>query len=234
MMGRRSADEWREHALRVLGGVHGDVDAAGALPNAVRDEGQQTEYGEAVQRGCATIVTTADIGQLIPIPDSATLLRSTPESLRRCEREASELLRHIQRDLQVQLQEAGVSYSVTELDVMQQQSNRPTLFAQRRQLAFQSAPVSVAPPPSAEYWRFAATADQFRLYNERFAQRARVMDQLHDNALQRHAAFDDIEQSLREAQETVAMAQANAALILKDSKQPAKRYQLPTNNDQPS
>lgn len=71
----------------------------------------QSMYGSNADACVATIITTADLAKLIPMPDDALMLRASLTSLQKLERHASELLAHVQREISVQVEDAGVSYA---------------------------------------------------------------------------------------------------------------------------
>ena len=218
-----SQEEWCNHALEQLG-VNPDGKYGQQLKHnlrEVRDMETQSEYGKEKDEAVATVITTADLRGLIPIPDDATLLRSTIESLRRTETQAAELLRHIQRELSLHLEDAGLSYEDSVLDALQQVgsyklgSAHDTSFASRRQLAFQDPTerlkrvamlstmgvTSGAGRPAAQekpYWAFASQCSTVSLYPPEATRRAKQMADLSQSTQRRHECFEEIDKSLRE------------------------------------
>ena len=74
------------------------------------DAGTQSMYGSTVDAAVATVITTADLGALIPFFDDAVMLRATLPSLQRLERRAAALLTHVRQGIEAHVQDAGVSY----------------------------------------------------------------------------------------------------------------------------
>jgi hypothetical protein len=250
---RRDATSWKQYAMEKLHGrdATGSLSLQGGgpeyietstglvdLPADVADAGTQSVYGGTVEKTAATIVTTADIGALIPIPDEALLQRCTLASLKAAEKEATLLLHHVQREISLQLQEAGVSYGTTPLDalehiVQQGEMVQPRAkFPSRRQLEFHSGtlhadvaasairdmsspggPEGDDTSPSDRHWRFVEQQDNLQTYTESFARRAQGMGEIRDAALSRHRLFDDIDRSLKEQAEELRVRQETAAML---------------------
>ena len=95
---------------QATGGSPGGASAA-ARSSYRKDIGMQSMYGSTADACVATVNTTADLAKLIPTPDDAVMLRATLGSLQRLEKHASELLAHVQREISVQVEDAGVSYA---------------------------------------------------------------------------------------------------------------------------
>ena len=106
-MKKRTKGEWQHHINCSMGSV--PLNAVRAT-TATRDVTFQTEFGAAVDKQVATVVSTADLSVLIAHPDDATLMRATPASLKRTEAETISLLEHVQHQIATSLQDAGVTY----------------------------------------------------------------------------------------------------------------------------
>ena len=175
-----------------------------------RDNGGQTEFGVSKDMGVATIVTTADLGSLIPIPDDATLMRSTKESLLRCEEQATELLAYLQRELTLELQDAGVGFGPSLLDRLNhtaaiEHRKLRSDFQPRRQLGYHGGDDPgttnrVHPSDeggvSKEHWSYAAGHHRYSLYPTQAAVSARILGETRSMVEARHALFEDIDHSL--------------------------------------
>ena len=250
--------DWKAYALERL---HADVaqsneDGSTRIPDVyippeAVDSGTQSEYGTQKENAAATIVTTADIVELIPMPEDAALLRAPLSSLRSCEKDATDLLHHIQREIALQLQEAGVSYSSSALDNLEAASQLGekmaprARFAQRRQLEFHTghqdalkATDSVKLAKHQEqldefdeanatgYWRYALQQNELQAYTDTFAKRAGAMEEVRRAAIRRHQLFNDIDKQLKDQQEDLRNRLENARHLRRPEKGQATASQL--------
>lgn len=178
------------------------------------DEAGQTDYGTSKDAAIETIVTTADLSRLIPMPDDATLLQSTKASLLRCEERAAILQAFLQRELTIELQDAGVGFRPSLLDRMNHSAaveNRKLRadFQPRRQLAYQQQGEDMGArsgggeggphvfnETQTERWAFPAGINRYGLYPTDATRSARVLGETRSAVQRRHALFDDVDQSM--------------------------------------
>jgi hypothetical protein len=188
--------------------------APGSIGLSAEDAANQTHFPPRFRdTAVATIVSTADLTRLVPVPDAATLMCSTLPSLRRAEREAAELLAAIQRDLAFQLQEAGVTFDRSAFDDLRSRGRTmddpKSTFAERKQLQFKShkrhvlpdsieATRSLAPHAAgkASYWDYATHHDDLEMYDRETLSRACAMEHTAQEAMLRHRAFEQGNASL--------------------------------------
>lgn len=172
------------------------------LTTSVRDGEGQCEYGYPKDVAVATVVTTADLAALIPMPDDATFLRATKESLLKCEEQVAALQAYLQRELTFELQDAGVGFGPSLLDDLNDQaaverrrlrSDRP----HRRQLQFKSR--TNGRNQAAEELQaadntvgFAVHSQRYALYPSRATVSAQALGESLESAEARHKLFDDM------------------------------------------
>ncbi len=212
---KRNMKEWKALIESRLGQhAAGGEGSSPAVRPVEKDEALQTVFAERTKDvAVATVVSTADLARLFPIPDAATLMRSTLPSLRRAEREAAELLKVVQRDLAYQLQEAGVTFDRSSFDDIRAMSvgfdsaGGGGLFKERKQMRFKSSknPLLAAsltasrgpgPAGGAGYWNFATHHSDLQLYDRGDLRRAGAMDSFAVEARNRHRTFDEGEKQL--------------------------------------
>ncbi len=202
-----SKKNWKEHALRKLdrGTTHlfSEDDALRAVPTVTQTS--QTDYGTKQDANVATIVTTADLRLLIPIPDDATFLRSTHASLKRCEQEATTLLRFIQRELASEMQESGVSFAPSALDKVAEVTKKvrgaaAIQFPARKQLTFHGesdkATQGGAESAGGSRQKFAQNEAQYRFYSEAMRKRAKMFEKMRLEVEARHETYDEVERDV--------------------------------------
>jgi hypothetical protein len=189
--------------------------AEGLNPRDLRqlDEGGQTVFGTSKDAAVETIVTTADLGLLIPMPDDATLLQSTKASLLRYEERAAVLQAFLQRELTIELQDAGVGFGPSLIDRVYHSAaldNRKLRadYQPRKQLAFQqqglegaqmnatSNNAHVYEKTQTERWAFPAGIHRYGLYPAGAMKSARVLGETADAVRTRHVLFDGIDESM--------------------------------------
>lgn len=101
---------WKEKALSRLGPSTATTTDMFPVVDAT-DASEQTNFGDRyIDRETITSIATADLRRLIPIPETSLLVRSTRASLKQAEQDARVLLNHVQRELEKQLQDAGMSF----------------------------------------------------------------------------------------------------------------------------
>ncbi|CUG89702.1 Hypothetical protein, putative [Bodo saltans] len=177
------------------------------------DEGGQTEFGTSKDAAVETIVTTADLAKIIPMPDDATLLQSTKASLLRYEERAAVLQAFLQRELTIELQDAGVGFGPSLLDKVYHSAaldNRKLRadYQPRKQLAYQQQGqegaqfgaanngAHVYDKTQTERWAFPAGIHRYGLYPAGAMKSARVLGETADAVQRRHLLFDDIDDSM--------------------------------------
>ena len=173
---------------------------------ATVNQNQQTEYGVKQDANVATIVTTADLRSLIPVPDDATLLRSTHASLRRCEQEATTLLKFVQRELASEMQESGVSFAPSALDKVADVTRKirgsaAIQFSARQQLTYHGESgsklqASTGLDNSRQQQQFAQNESKFRFYSDAMRRRANMLEKMRQEVEARHDTYDDVERGM--------------------------------------
>lgn len=172
---------------------------AAPVPNLTRDSNEQTDFGTKVDAAVATVVTTADLVKLIPIPDDSIFLRATKDSLLTSETQAAELLHLVQHEITNELQSAGVAFAPSSLDSLNrlsaiQERSLRTAFKPRQQLAFcGTGQRSGRPDESKEkrYWEY-HTPNSFEVYTPQTSKRARVLEETVRSVGDRHEMFESI------------------------------------------
>lgn len=170
----------------------------------VKDVGGQSLFGQSKDAAVATVVTTADLSKMIPMPDDLTFLRSTKESLQLLERRASSLQHHVQREMILELQDAGVEFGPSVIDEMNLHAERHDLssdFVMRKQLQFKggaeerrrTAALDANRKREAqtrEVGSFAFNTDRYQLYPSGAVSTAKALSQLQQSTLLRHQLFE--------------------------------------------
>ena len=172
---------------------------------ATVNQNQQTDFGTKRDANVATIVTTSDLRQLIPIPDDATLLRSTHISLKRCEQEATTLLRFVQRELASEMQESGVSFAPSALDKVAEVTKKvrgaaAIQFPPRKQLTFhgesERSSLQIGDANGSTRHSFAQNESSYRFYNDSMRKRANVLEKMRLEVEARHEVYDEVERAV--------------------------------------
>jgi len=173
-----------------------------AFATVERDANVQAEFGTKCDVGLATIVTTADLTKLLPMPDDALLMRATRASLQKAEAEATALVAHVQKLLQEELASVGISFTpglidATEAVGLQTRGSTRQAFTPRQQITYVPVTSRLTDTAAEAVSSERARDPRFQLavYSDDLRKRALLLDRTRRAAKERHDTLDSILES---------------------------------------